>query len=358
MGIDGVGDAVTGALVARTLEPRAGAAQGGACLNCGAALLGDYCHRCGQSGNVHRSIGAWWHDIAHGVLHLDGKVWRTLPMLAFRPGELTRRYIDGERARFLSPIALFLFSVFLMFAVFSLVGGPFSIGSPRIQGSQELRAELDDLGARLAELERDRDRAQAAGEPVAEIESRLTEARRARQVLETTARAFDPQREIYSGPSPDEKGVRAIGLKTGNATLDAAIGKANSNPSLLLYKVQANAYKFSWALIPLSVPFVWLLFLWRRGHRIYDHTVFVTYSITFTSLLLITLSLLRPLGLADGWILMTLFAVPPLHMYKQLRGTYGLRRYSALWRTAALVVFAVVTLAGFLLLLVTLGALA
>ena len=41
-------------------------------------------------------------------------------MLAWRPGELTRRYIDGERARFVSPIALFLFSVFLMFAVLSV----------------------------------------------------------------------------------------------------------------------------------------------------------------------------------------------------------------------------------------------
>ena len=53
------------------------------------------------------------------MLHFDGKFWRTLPMLAWRPGELTRRYIDGERARFVSPMALFLFSVFLMFAVFS-----------------------------------------------------------------------------------------------------------------------------------------------------------------------------------------------------------------------------------------------
>lgn len=28
----------------------------------------------------------------------------------------TRRYVNGERARFVSPLALFLFTVFLMFA--------------------------------------------------------------------------------------------------------------------------------------------------------------------------------------------------------------------------------------------------
>jgi len=50
-----------------------------------------------------------------GVLNFEGKFWRTLPMLAWCPGILTRRYIDGQRARFISPIALFLFSVFLLF---------------------------------------------------------------------------------------------------------------------------------------------------------------------------------------------------------------------------------------------------
>ena len=126
-GMEAVGDAVTGGLVARALEPAAGEAQGGddrICLNCGTALIGPHCHNCGQAGHVHRTLTAWWHDLAHGVLHLDGKIWRTLPLLVWRPGELTRRYIEGERARFVSPLALFLFSVFLMFAVFSTIGGP------------------------------------------------------------------------------------------------------------------------------------------------------------------------------------------------------------------------------------------
>ena len=35
----------------------------------------------------------------HGVLHFEGKIWHTLPLLAWRPGELTRRYIDGQRAQ-------------------------------------------------------------------------------------------------------------------------------------------------------------------------------------------------------------------------------------------------------------------
>ena len=123
--IEAAGELATGALLGRAMEPSAGEGHGdshGLCLNCGTALVGSHCHNCGQAGHVHRSLSAIGHDILHGVFHFEGKLWRTLPMLAWRPGELTRRYIDGERARFVSPMAIFLFSVFAMFAVFSWTG--------------------------------------------------------------------------------------------------------------------------------------------------------------------------------------------------------------------------------------------
>ncbi len=52
-------------------------------------------------------------------------------MLAWHPGHLTRRYIEGERATFVSPIALFLFSVFLMFGVAGLTGALDSATNPQ-----------------------------------------------------------------------------------------------------------------------------------------------------------------------------------------------------------------------------------
>lgn len=88
------------------------------CLNCDTPLVGAYCHQCGQQGHLHRTLSAIWHDLAHGVLHFEGQIWHTLPLLLAKPGELTRRYIHGQRARFISPFALFLFAVFMMFAVY------------------------------------------------------------------------------------------------------------------------------------------------------------------------------------------------------------------------------------------------
>ncbi len=377
-GIEGVGEAVTGGLMARAVEPAAGeaAGSGATCLNCGTGLVGQYCHRCGQSGHVHRTLRAFAHDIGHSVLHFDGKVWRTLPMLAWRPGELTRRYIAGERARFVSPMALFLFSVFLMFAIFSAIGGPidFAGDSPeqtKAEALRDLRRERDEARTRLRELDVELAQAKTEGRATTGIEAEI---RSVRQEMAVEERAYalavrladdETAREAARSKTdgsdaadpdavePDFNIVTNVGWKP----LDDAIEKAERNPSLLFYKLQANAYKFSWALIPLSVPFVWLMFFWRRRFKLYDHTVFVTYSIAFMSLAFVALALMRPLGIGDALIGLAITFVPPIHMFRQLRGAYQLSRLGALWRTIFLLVSSMVAASWFFLLLLALGVL-
>lgn len=51
-----------------------------------------------------------------------------------------------------------------------------------------------------------------------------------------------------------------------------------------------------------------------------------------------------------------LFFVPPAHMYRQLRGAYGVSRGGALWRTMLLTLFALVVLVAFIMLMAALGA--
>ena len=127
---EALGTAAEGGLFARVVGGKFGknrapakaeaeAVPEGACLNCGTELIGEHCHACGQKVHIHRTISAIFHDLVHGVLHLDGKLWTTLPLLTFKPGQITRRYINGERAKFVSPMAMFLFSVFAMEPTFS-----------------------------------------------------------------------------------------------------------------------------------------------------------------------------------------------------------------------------------------------
>jgi hypothetical protein len=122
------------------------------------------------------------------------------------------------------------------------------------------------------------------------------------------------------------------------------------NPGLLLFKLKSNGYKYSWALIPLSLPLMWLLFPFSRRWRLYDHTVFVTYSLCFMTLLVVIGSICRAIGVPRFGFLMLL---PPVHMYLQLRGAYSLSRLSALWRSVVLAIgaFFMAVMFGFGLLL-------
>ena len=371
-GFEGIGEAVTGGLAARAAEPdaaganmerRDGHTHETACLNCGTRLAGDYCHRCGQHAHVHRTLHAFGHDLLHGVLHLEGKLWRTLPRLMFRPGELTRRYIAGERARFVSPLAVFLFSVFLMFAVMSLLGSPLNMvdQAQRNTAAAEFAREVGEIDARIVSLRRQRSAAAARGESTESLDSDLREAELARRILgrikgdETSGAATAGAADNEGEETVTIGGKRVIGGGAENR-LNAAYLVAKQNPKLLIYKLQTNAYKFSWALIILSVPFMALLFLWRR-RPLYDHTVFVTYSIAAASILVIAGVVLILAGVPAGPVLVISTLFLPWHMYRQLRGGYQLTRFSALWRTFLLVNFATVALGLFSMGLLMLGVL-
>lgn len=349
-GVEGVGEAVTGAMVARAVEPEAGEHEGevgGNCLNCGAELTGPYCRQCGQKARVRRSVGAIIHDIVHGVLHLDGKFWRTLPLLVWRPGDLTRRYVHGERAKFVSPMAMFLFSVFLMFAVLSIYG--VSLTNLEVSGGQ-VRQGLETAQANVT---RERNEARARRDALPRGAARVRLDREVAQLEEQLEGIERVRRGTGDLQFVSVGGTRS----TGWARLDHGIRKINENPGLALYKLQSNGYKFSWLLIPLSVPFVWLLFFWTRRYHFYDHTVFVTYSLAFMSLFAVLLTVAGFAGVSAAIIALAAIFIPPIHMFRQLKQAYQLHWASATLRTFLLVNFCAITATLFFVLLLGIGAL-
>ncbi|MBI1402065.1 MAG: DUF3667 domain-containing protein [Porphyrobacter sp.] len=344
---EGIGAAIEGGLMSRAVEPAHGEARGpaphpGPCANCGAGLTGHYCSECGQSAHVHRSLAAIGHDIMHGVLHLDGKLFHTLPLLVFKPGQLTRRYVNGERAKFVSPMAMFLFSVFAMFAVFQAVGlsAPTDFGQGFVDGVRGDNPFRNNILEQIATLEQERDRL-AKGDPRrAEIDDELT-----------------GLNIVLSKNLDRAGGQHRLKVNTGSDWVDhKLVDKWQKNPGLMVYKLQSNSYKFSWLLIPLSVPLLWLLFAWRRRFKAYDHAVFVTYSLSFMSLLFIVASILGTIPQAEGAVAGLLLIGAPLHLYKQLRHAYGLSRLSALWRFLVLLLAIPAVLTAFLLIVGALGA--
>ncbi|MBY0563180.1 MAG: DUF3667 domain-containing protein [Hyphomonadaceae bacterium] len=407
--LEAAGAMATAGLAAGAIEGREAHGAGeGACLNCGAALAGAYCSQCGQAAHAHRTLSHMFEEVLHGLIHFDTKAWRTLPMLAFRPGTLTRNYIYGKRARYISPLALFLFTIFFMFFVFAFV----DVDILRVNATPspgDARAEL--VEAREALVAAERELTQARAEPedqftgdlqvrlaqqaveLAQAEVERREQALARIETATAPVAIEPPATSAAAPAagsepaaPTTEGpfIGVVGndtveadlndgqgtwqdalqnaarngdlrVNTGFPALDERILHSFENPDLALYKVQQAAYKFSFLLAPISLPFLWLLFVWRRGHTLYDHMVFILYSLSFASLVFVLVALVNDVPwlewLGAGLLMLGL----PAHMFFHLKGAYALGWWSALWRVWFLFLSAILALSVFVIAIIVLG---
>lgn len=371
MDIEGAGGVVTGGLIAGAIERPTGKAgedhAPGVCSDCGAPTSGNFCANCGQPTHVHRTLLHLGEELLHGVMHFDARIWRTLPLLWLNPGKLTREWVEGRRTRYVSPLAIFLFTLFVMF--FALSFAP----------------HKEEASVQPAEIAEQRTVVEAAQQTVNELRADNAQP----QAIQAAQMIVDQRREQLVKLEGEMRDGRADGLKPGSwqaslkdmatgdaedgqphakATvmgqavkaeghgLGATIAKKLQNPDLALYKLQQTLYKFAFLLVPLSIPFVALLFLWKRGFTLYDHGVFVLYSLTFMAMLLMLMVVSASLS---GWlggivIPLGLLAVP-VHMFAQMKGAYSLGVFSALWRTTALLVFCNIVIGLFVTAIIYLG---
>jgi hypothetical protein len=88
------------------------------CLNCGHFVDEHFCTHCGQE-NVELKEDAL-HMITHAVadyFHFESKFFGTMKPLLFKPGLLTKQYVEGKRVSFIHPIRLYIFISIVFFLV-------------------------------------------------------------------------------------------------------------------------------------------------------------------------------------------------------------------------------------------------
>ncbi len=468
MGVElgGVGETLAAIVVTNEVSKHGGDSHdysGEQCANCGTALTGPYCHACGQSGHIHRSLLHMFEELLHGLFHFDTKAWRTIPALIFKPGKLTKEYIEGKRTSYVSPLALFLFLIFLMFYVFSWTvnnsADKLMINTPetreelvkeitinetklnelkKLDGQiandaeadlehrneirasvteiRSLRDKLDlldgkekskaELQAELKEVEQlantikhslEQEQVRLASiksapqsapddrvKEIADSQAKVSSLRQELRFAEADVKYFlkkiakvekkEDKEKLKSDIKKNLKSNEADKAQTnlGAASISAtsasssavtevesdkgdmselydlpyvgnAIAHADKNRELTIYKMKKNAASLAFLLMPLSLPFLWLMFVFKRKFLMFDHAVFSLYSLSFMCILMTSISILSKLGF-DGTAGMLFVFIPPIHMYKQLRYAYDLGRLATLWRTFALLLVAMISL--------------
>lgn len=108
------------------------------CRNCHALLAGRYCANCGQRADVHMpTTRELVHEVLEGLTHSDSRLWRTLLLLWFRPGQLTEEFMAGRRASSLPPFRLYLIiSIVFFLVVASSQSTNFSFRTPEVTTSE------------------------------------------------------------------------------------------------------------------------------------------------------------------------------------------------------------------------------
>jgi hypothetical protein len=233
--------------------------------------------------------------------------------------------------------------------VSNITSGPAESGSgPVAHNAAEAATKYKAAVVKLAALEAERARTKNQGARD-ELTDKLDDARQEAQALSIAARGSALIASTKDGQP------RIVHLNTGWSWFDNGVAHMSANPELTLYKLKTYGYKYSWALIPISLPFMWLLFAFRRDVGLYDHAIFSIYSLSFMSLGVVVLTLLGWAGVPSALVTLAVIFVPPIHMYRQLKGAYGLGRFGATWRTFGLLVVTSITSSIFLSFLFWMG---
>ena len=106
-----------------TAEAESGAnAASALCENCGRPRADRFCSLCGQNDRTYtRSLFPVLGELVRESFEFDGRLAQTLKLLLFKPGSLSTEFSRNRRARYMTPVRLYLFTSVIFFLTMSLV---------------------------------------------------------------------------------------------------------------------------------------------------------------------------------------------------------------------------------------------
>jgi hypothetical protein len=384
-GSDLIDNAVTDAVAAdaifsgnerrKSAFPPAG--DDGHCSNCGTALKGPICHSCGQDADTfHRPVWSLVLEVLDGFFSFDGRFWRTIPALMFRPGRITRHYLSGVRARYVQPFRLFIVASLAFFLVFSIdstmFDGP-SADSEQLAEAERALSQVEEdnpeIAAQLAQL---REQVGEAEEAQRAIEAdplvqREQEQQRRNEMERAMREALLPEdypdagqadgsgdratRETADGTTVSVETDWADGLPySARVYLADRLGHVIQDPESWWGAVQEWTPRLIFVLLPIYALLLALMHFWRRGIFLYDHLVVSLHFHSFLFFLMTALILASPL--IGGWGVLVFMLWSNFYLYRLHRRVYLNGRFMSLVRVVLLdLIYLIVLTVAFLLLL-------
>ena len=94
--------------------------RGNKCLNCENDISEDnnFCPNCGQVNDLQKvSLKQYLSAYFDDFFSFDSRLLKTIVQLIFKPGYVTKNYVEGRRMRYMNPFKLYLQITILFFLV-------------------------------------------------------------------------------------------------------------------------------------------------------------------------------------------------------------------------------------------------
>lgn len=279
------------------------------CPNCGDERSGRFCAACGQSDRSYiRGLGSVTWELCRESFEVDGRLIRTLKLLLFKPGRLTTEFSVNRRARYMSPVRLYLFASFLFVLVLSLA-------MPDSFSESDLVMSGDDGGEEEVEVS---SRRSLSANDIAAFKATLGPGR-GRKLDDILARPHGNVGRavlvaLAGGASPD--GPNPLMRMFRASTVDLL-----HDPEVFVQRVIGNLPIAMFFLLPFLALALALCYF-RKKRFFVEHLVFGMHNQTFTFLCLAA-ALLTPEGPVARWFRLFFIAAPQVYYLVALRRYYG-----------------------------------
>jgi len=305
------------------------------CLNCGAALRGQYCGNCGQRARG-RLISLWElvRDAFGDLFELDSRLWQTLIPLLIRPGRLTHDYLAGRRARYMPP--------FRMYLVLSLIFFVVAFFNPReelalLYVPDEAVGDEDAVEPGDAEIAGEtQDALEAQGVDVDELNRKIAEAREeseggVRVQLSDSDGDEDPNNCQFEDWNVDNM-PRWIQLRFSKERVTAVCQRivgADDGGREFGKRVLDNIPVALFVLLPLMAIVLKLLYPLSRRYYVEHLLFFVHFHAFFFLMLTLQVLWVRTVNVVGGpeWLgVLPVIAASfyiPVYLFKSMRQVYG-----------------------------------
>ncbi len=311
------------------------------CLNCGTELKGPFCYFCGQPDrNFMRFFPVLLRDLMEDLLDLDSRFIRTMKPLLFKPGRLTRDYMEGRRFRYAPPMRLYIFSSIVFFLLAALLSSDWiSIGSS-VDENGNIQVVGDHADERQ-EIEDALKNLPPEAQQKIDVEKTLSELKD--KDVTVGSDAFKVE-DIQFNDEPWNRETNPVDIKWLPGWLNDRINdeieesphkaeQINENPNLIIDKVFDILPATMFVLLPLVALIFKFWYLFAKRYYI-EHLIFSlhNHAFIFVSLIVILLANLAQTQLAAqdypvasdtmGWLAIVIGMWIPVYMLISLRVVY------------------------------------